>query len=203
MDKRVQDAQVAHEKQMEEYSNARKVLEEKVQGLESKLEDLETREVEIASAAEYSKEELEALGHTIRIQERRVAELEDRVLNAKQSYQECIEKAQKLEQQTLEKTIANEGKVDSSGDNDDAGIKRLRVDLLRYRTQAKILQTILKSKSEDADQHTSIRDELKSSLAEVLNTRKAREHELVECNKDLTRLKMSLKPLLVLNKSPK
>ena len=56
---------------------------------------------------------------------------------------------------------------------------------------------------EDADQHTSIRDELKSSLAEVLNTRKAREHELVECNKDLTRLKMSLKPLLVLNKSPK
>ena len=63
--------------------------------------------------------------------------------------------------------------------------------MLRYRTQAKILQTILKSKSEDADQHTSIRDELKSSLAEVLNTRKAREHELVECNKDLTRLKMS------------
>ena len=33
---RIQDA-VAHEKQMEEYSNAHKVLEEKVQGLESKL----------------------------------------------------------------------------------------------------------------------------------------------------------------------
>ena len=147
-------------------------------------------EVEIASAAEYSKEELEALGHTIRIQERRVAELEDRVLNAKQSYQACIEKAQKLEQQTLDKHTANEVKADGGGDNDDAGVKRLRVDLLRYRTQAKILQTILKSKSEDADQHTSIRAELKSSLAEVLNTRKAREHELVECNKDLTRLKM-------------
>ena len=68
VDKRVQDAQVAHEKQMAKYSNTHKVLEEKVQGLESKLEDLETREVEIASAAEYSKEELEALGHTIRIQ---------------------------------------------------------------------------------------------------------------------------------------
>ena len=203
VDKRVQDAQIAHEKQMEEYANARKILEEKVQELKLKLEELETREAEITSAAEYSKEELEALGHTIRIQERRVAELEDRVLNAKQSYQACIEKAQKLEQQTLDKHTANEVKADGDGDNDDAGVKRLRVDLLRYRTQAKILQTILKSKSEDVDQHASIRAELKSSLAEVLNTQKAREHELVECNKDSTRLKMSLKPLLVLNKSPK
>ena len=200
VDKRVQDAQIAHEKQMEEYANARKVLEEKVQELKLKLEELETREAEITSAAEYSKEELEALGHTIRIQERRVAELEDRVLNAKQSYQACIEKAQKLEQQTLDKHTANEVKADGGGDNDDAGVKRLRVDLLRYRTQAKILQTILKSKSEDVDQHASIRAELKSSLAEVLNIQKAREHELVECNKDSTRLKMSLKPLLVLNK---
>ena len=31
-DKRVQDAQVAHEKQMEEYSNAHKVLEKKFKG---------------------------------------------------------------------------------------------------------------------------------------------------------------------------
>ena len=202
VDIRVQEAQLAHEKQMEEYSNAREVLQEKVHQLKKKLEELETREAEIASASDYSKEELEALGHTIRIQERRVAELEDRVLNAKQSYQTCIEKAEKLEQQSLEKKTTDKNKTDGCGsDNDDAGVKRLRVDLLRYRTQAKILHTILKSKSEDVHRHSSLRVELKSSLDEVFNTQKAREHELVECNKDLTRLKMSLKPLLVLNKS--
>ena len=58
-------------------------------------------------------------------------------------------------------------------------------------------QTIIKSKQEDADQHSELRKHLQETLIEIINVKDSRKNELVECNKDLTRLQMSMKPLFI------
>ena len=42
-----------------------------------------------------------------------------------------------------------------------------------------------------------LRKHLQETLIEIINVKDSRKNELVECNKDLTRLQMSMKPLFI------
>jgi hypothetical protein len=214
VDKNVYEAEVAHNKQMSEYDSICADLKNKINVAKSKFDVLLGKEEEFQCVGDYSKEEIEALGHTINIQEKRVTSLQNRLKNFEKIYQKAILKIEKFEkQQQLEKEMGEAGGTDDSGHgskkendskncvsdskDDDDQLKRAKLELLRWRTQANILQSVITSKEKDANQHHALRANLEEALNEIINIKNTRENELVECNKDLTRLKMSLKPLLI------
>ena len=216
VDKNVQEAEMAHDKQVNEYNTISNELRGKIDVAKAKLDGLISKETELKSAGNYSKEEIEALGHTINIQENRITSLQNRLKNSEKTYQKAIMKVEQLEKQQLleEKNNAehNNNKNSSTintttttttttttnnNSNNNDELKKAKLEVIRWRTQANILQTIIKSKQEDADQHNELRKHLQETLIEIINVKDSRKNELVECNKDLTRLQMSMKPLFI------
>ena len=90
---------MAHDKQMNEYNTISNELRGKIDVAKAKLDGLISKETELKSAGNYSKEEIEALGHTINIQENRITSLQNRLKNSEKTYQKAIMKVEQHQQQ--------------------------------------------------------------------------------------------------------